>query len=171
MTCVLQHQHSCAGRLFLESVHAELYSDLGLLLVFLGAVLAFQFLYYEVAMLKNPSGRSLGLQVFVALASSSFLGLGLFFLYAWAGTPETCPSWSWSTGRARSSLGSWRRGSKVSWCKSQATRLAGDRRPILSAMALVPLRELLQLRAHKGQLTPKARQTSDDLPVQQLVEK
>ena len=71
----------------------------------------------------------------------------------------------------RSSLGSWRRGSKVSWCKSQATRLAGDRRPILSAMALVPLRELLQLRAHKGQLTPKARQTSDDLPVQQLVEK
>ncbi|CAE7355038.1 unnamed protein product [Symbiodinium necroappetens] len=97
MTCVLQHQHSCAGRVFLESVHAELYSDLGLLLVFLGAVLAFQFLYYEVAMLKNPSGRSLGLQVFVALASSSFLGLGLFFLYAWAGLcPQSLLQQAWN---------------------------------------------------------------------------
>ncbi|CAE7613094.1 unnamed protein product [Symbiodinium natans] len=76
---------SPAGRMFLESVHSELYSDLGILLVLIGAILALHFLYYEVAMLKNPTRRTLGLQLSVALASSSFLGLGLFFLYAWAG--------------------------------------------------------------------------------------
>ncbi|CAE7282398.1 unnamed protein product [Symbiodinium sp. CCMP2456] len=160
-----QHQHSCAGRVFLESVHAELYSDLGLLLVFLGAVLALQFLYYEVAMLKNPSGRSLGLQVFVALASSSFLGRGLGDFGVLLRRVPYGPGVLEEQGVLRAA------GDEAARSPGVRARLAGDRHAILSAMAWVPLRELLQLRAHKGQLTPEGRQTSDDLPVQQLVDK
>ena len=78
-------QLSPAGHMLLHSIHPELYSDLGLLLLFLGAVMALHFLYYEVAMLRKPFNRPVYMQLCLAIVASCFSGLGLFFLYAWAG--------------------------------------------------------------------------------------
>eukprot|EP00435_Cladocopium_sp_Y103_P021771 s69_g5.t1 len=76
---------SAAGQILLRNIHPELYSDVGLLLLFLGIVVGLHFLYYEVAMLRKPFNRPIYMQLFLAFVASFFSGLGLFFLYAWAG--------------------------------------------------------------------------------------
>eukprot|EP00931_Biecheleriopsis_adriatica_P032929 TRINITY_DN19155_c0_g1_i1.p1 TRINITY_DN19155_c0_g1~~TRINITY_DN19155_c0_g1_i1.p1 ORF type:complete len:110 (+),score=18.23 TRINITY_DN19155_c0_g1_i1:19-348(+) len=75
---------SASGRIFLQKIHPELYSDISLLLIFIGVVMALHFVYYEVAMLKRPLERRLFPQLVIAITASFFLGLGFFFLYAWA---------------------------------------------------------------------------------------
>jgi len=72
-------------RMFLDLIHPSLYGDIGIILVFVGAVLMVHFLAYELSMLKRPQARKLLPQLCVASVASNFLGFGSFFLLVWAG--------------------------------------------------------------------------------------
>mmetsp|Transcript_74532 Transcript_74532/g.230344 ORF Transcript_74532/g.230344 Transcript_74532/m.230344 type:complete len:89 (-) Transcript_74532:269-535(-) len=78
-------QIPAATREFLARIHPEIYSDVGLLLLFVGGVIGLYFLYYEVSMLKRPHERGLFGQLLAALFTSVCLGMGAFLLLAWAG--------------------------------------------------------------------------------------
>ena len=43
-------------------------------------------------MLRKPMNRPIFMQLLLAMMASFFLGLGLFFLYAWAGLPGSLAS-------------------------------------------------------------------------------
>uniref|UniRef100_A0A7S4VBR2 Dolichyl-diphosphooligosaccharide-protein glycosyltransferase subunit OST5 n=1 Tax=Alexandrium monilatum TaxID=311494 RepID=A0A7S4VBR2_9DINO len=72
-------------REFLARLHPEIYSDVALLLIFIGSLVGLHFLYYEVSMLKRPHERGLFGQLIAALFTSVCLGFGAFLLLVWAG--------------------------------------------------------------------------------------
>lgn len=73
------------AKAFMEKIHPELYFDIALLLMLVGSVLTLLFLHHEVAGLAQPYKHNTPRQLFVAAMASMFLGVGIFFLLAWAG--------------------------------------------------------------------------------------
>lgn len=72
-------------KMFLDRIPQELYGDVAVVLLLIGVVLTFNFLAYEVSMLRRPEDRRVLPQLCVAGAASHCLGFGALFLFTWAG--------------------------------------------------------------------------------------